>query len=282
MQLVTWNIQWGLGLDGRVDLGRIAREIRRLADPDVICLQEVTDGFDDLAGNDGANQFAMLSALFPDYAAAVFAAVDIAGPNGRRRFGNMLLTRLPMAQVLRHTLPWDTAGVECMPRGCIEVVVEAAWGPVRVMTTHLEWSSSTLRGAQIEALRTAHRFSARRAVLPPLSGQGPYMAGANAAEAVLCGDFNMKPDHPSVTRLQEPFEENAEQPAVPAFNDVWPALEGEAPHPPSMCLLDQTYGDARCLDYVFVTQGLAGKLRRIVYDQTSDASDHQAVIVDLA
>ncbi|MCU0933013.1 MAG: endonuclease, partial [Thiobacillaceae bacterium] len=41
MKLLSWNIQWGRGLDGRVDLARIAGEIRRIGDFDVICLQEV-------------------------------------------------------------------------------------------------------------------------------------------------------------------------------------------------------------------------------------------------
>lgn len=282
MKLLTWNIQWGLGVDGRVDLARIAREIRRLADADVICLQEVTAGFAELRGNDGADQFAALAALFPGYETASFAAVDmpgeagLPGEAGRKRFGNMILTRLPLGQIVRHTLPWDTKGVECMPRGCLEVVVEAAWGPVRVMTTHLEWSSRTLRTAQVEALLEAQRLAARRAARPPAKGKGPYATGANSAEAILCGDFNMKPDDPLIARLQA-----ASEAGVPAFRDGWRLVEPEAPHPPSMCLFDQADGPPRCLDHVFVTEGLAPRVTSLVYDRTSDASDHQAVIMTL-
>src|SRR5438445_3585789 len=32
MKLITWNIQWGRGADGRVDLERILAHARRLAD----------------------------------------------------------------------------------------------------------------------------------------------------------------------------------------------------------------------------------------------------------
>ena len=32
MKLVTWNIQWGLGVDGRLDLKRIVDDARSLAD----------------------------------------------------------------------------------------------------------------------------------------------------------------------------------------------------------------------------------------------------------
>lgn len=277
MKLLTWNIQWGLGMDGRVDLARIAGEVRRLCDADVICLQEVTAGFPELKGNDGADQFAALQALFPDYDAASIAAVDMPGEAGRKRFGNMILTRLPLGQVLRHTLPWDSDGVECMPRGCLEVVVTAAWGPVRVMTTHLEWSSSLLRAGQVEALLEAQRLSARRAIHPPTKGKGPYKTGPNAADALLCGDFNMKPDHALIGRIQA-----SSAPDVPAFRDTWRLVAPAEAHPPSMCLFDQVDGPTRCLDYIFVTEGLAGRVTSVGYDQTSDASDHQAVIIELS
>jgi len=42
VRLLTWNIQWCRGVDGKVDPARIAREARRLADPDVICFQEAS------------------------------------------------------------------------------------------------------------------------------------------------------------------------------------------------------------------------------------------------
>ena len=41
MKIVTYNIQWGKGLDEKVDLDRIARTV---ADCDVIALQEVERG----------------------------------------------------------------------------------------------------------------------------------------------------------------------------------------------------------------------------------------------
>ena len=61
MQLLSWNIQWCRGVDGRVDPQRIARTIRELADADVICLQEVARGFDTLAGSQGEDQIGRAS-----------------------------------------------------------------------------------------------------------------------------------------------------------------------------------------------------------------------------
>ena len=137
MKLITWNIQWVLGTDGRCDLARVVADARRLADFDVLCLQEVSDNFPELRGTRGANQFAELARLMPGYAAIEGVALDIPDQHGRRkRFGNMVLSRYPVGQVLRWTLPWEADHTRNMPRSLIEAVVMAPFGPVRVMTTH--------------------------------------------------------------------------------------------------------------------------------------------------
>ncbi len=274
--LITWNIQWGMGVDRVVDLARIAADIARNPHADVICLQEVTDGFDDLPGNDGSDQFQRLADLFPGYEAVAFAPVDMPGPRKRRRFGNMLLSRLPVGQVLRHSLPWRSDGVECMARGQIEVVVMTSNGPLRVMTTHLEWSSAKLRAAQIEAIRDIHRDACLRFRSPPKPGKGPYRTQPGSLDMILTADFNMRPDDPLLDRLQAPFDEAG----TPRLRDAWACLRPGVTHPPSMCLHDQGDGPPRCLDFVLVSEGLIPRLRHIRYDQESKSSDHQAVIIE--
>lgn len=275
--LITWNIQWGMGVDRAVDLGRIAGDIRSQPHADVICLQEVTDGFDDLPGNDGADQFALLAALFPDYQAVSFAPMDLPGPVRRRRFGNMILSRLPIGQVLRHSLPWRSAdGAECMARGLIELVVATPRGPLRIMTTHLEWSSTALRRPQIKAIRAIHRDACRRVLNPPKPGKGPYQAQGGAIDAILTADFNMRPEDPLLKRLQEPFADAR----VPRLVDAWSALRPGEAHPPSMCLHDQSDGPPRCLDFILTSASMTDRLRAIRYDQTSRSSDHQPVILE--
>ena len=49
VSILSWNIQFGLGMDGRVDLPRIAAACRAMGDADVLCFQEVSDGFGALA-----------------------------------------------------------------------------------------------------------------------------------------------------------------------------------------------------------------------------------------
>ena len=171
MKLVTWNIQWCLGVDGRVDPRRIIDDARAFADFDVLCLQEVAANFATLRDSRGEDQFALLAALLPGFTPVAGTPVDVAGPDGSRRtFGNMILSRLPVEQVLRVQLPWPAdPAVRSMPRMLLEAVVRAPFGPLRVMTTHLEYYSQRQRAVvrRMTSSRTREgRAFSRSAFLP--------------------------------------------------------------------------------------------------------------------
>jgi endonuclease/exonuclease/phosphatase family metal-dependent hydrolase len=278
MKIITWNIQWGLGVDGRVDLERLICDARRMTDFDVLCLQEVSDNFPDLKGNGGENQFAAIAALLPGYAAVEGIALDVPGEGGRRRrFGNMILSRHSVGHVLRYTLPWEADRTRNMPRLLLEAVIEAPAGPIRVMTTHLEYSSDKLRRAQVEGIRDAHRTAHDRCVEPREAGPGTYALFPTSSSCVLTGDFNMRPADPVKRRISEPMENGA-----PALLDAWEILHGDATHPPSFCLYDQSNGLPHCCDFMFVSEDLAPRIRRIAYDQLIRSSDHQPVLLELS
>jgi endonuclease/exonuclease/phosphatase family metal-dependent hydrolase len=277
LRILTWNIQWGLGIDEAVDLKRLIEDARAIADFDVLCLQEVSDNFANLKGNDGSNQFAEFGHLLPGYTAVEGAGLDIPdGEGGRRRFGNMVLSRLPVMQVLRYTLPWEAAATRNMPRLLLEAVIEAPSGPLRIMTTHLEYSSSELRHAQVSGIREAHRTAHERHMIPRENGPGTYVRFPTTSSAVLTGDFNMRPEDPVKRRISDPFENGA-----PRFLDAWEAANGASPHPPSFCLFEQSSGPPHCCDFMFVTEDLASRVSRVAYDQDTQASDHQPVLLEL-
>jgi endonuclease/exonuclease/phosphatase family metal-dependent hydrolase len=281
MKLVTWNIQWGRGADGRVDLHRIARHARRFADFDVLCLQEVSAGYPELPGCDGSDQFAALAALFPEFTAVEGPAVDAPKKGGRRRFGNMLLSRLPVYQVFRHLLPWPSEpGTKSMQRGVVEATVETSFGLVRVMTTHLEYYSRTQREAQIDRLRELHRQAVAHARAPALSAadRGPFDNLRRGASAVLAGDFNFRPGAPEHARLTAPIDE-----VTPAWLDAWPLAHPGVPHAPTLGVHDkgQWPGDAFTSDFVFVSEDLAPRVAGLEADLLSDASDHQPLLIEL-
>jgi endonuclease/exonuclease/phosphatase family metal-dependent hydrolase len=277
MKIVSCNIQWGLGVDGRVDLARMVRDARDFADFDVLCLQEVTDNFDELKANPGDNEFAAIAALLPGYVAVEGVALDVPDQQGgRRRFGNMVLSRLPIGQVLRYTLPWESDKTLNMPRALLDVVIEAPFGPLRAMTTHLEYSSDKLRRAQVEGIRSAHRAACERVRQPRRPGVGTYRILPGSCSAVLMGDFNMRPSDPVKHRISDPIETR-----IPRLVDAWQALNGAEEHPISFYLFDRSEGEPHCCDFAFVSEDLVPRLSDIAYNQKSQASDHQPVVVVL-
>ncbi|MGE0798518.1 MAG: endonuclease/exonuclease/phosphatase family protein [Lautropia sp.] len=290
MKLVSWNVQWCRGCDGRVDPARIVADARALADFDVLCLQEVADGFDDLDGSSGGDQFAELAALLPGFAAIAGPAVDLprAG-GGRRRFGNLLLSRLPVGRVLRHQLPWPEAGAKAgMPRLLIEATLTTPLGPIRVMTTHLEYYSAANRAAQVEAVRTAHAAASRRARAaaagegPGAAGrqpaaEGPFAASPDTTATILTADFNYRPDSAEHQRMQASFADDS-----PRLCDAWTALHPDRPHPPTLGVHDrEQWPSAYPCDFIYLSEDLLPRAARIVVDGQSRSSDHQPVLIEL-
>jgi endonuclease/exonuclease/phosphatase family metal-dependent hydrolase len=269
MRLVSWNLQWCRGMDGVVDPPRVARVARELADPDVCCFQEVAQGFHTLPGSSGEDQVAALAAGFPGYSAHFGWGVDI---GGRRRFGNLILSRLPVGRVMRHSLPWPAeAGVPSMPRIAIEAVIESAWGALRVTTTHLEYYSARQRAAQVERLLEINAEACAHAQARPSTrdDEGPFHPQPRPAAGILAGDFNMRPDDPLMARLAE------------AYADAWPQAHPRQAHVPTFRL--EAAGESPyCCDFVLATRDIASRIKSVRVDLQTRASDHQPVIVELS
>jgi endonuclease/exonuclease/phosphatase family metal-dependent hydrolase len=283
MKLITWNIQWGRGADGRVDLDRIVAHAQRFADFDVLCVQEVSAGHHQLPGCDGSDQFEQLAVRLPGYEPVAGVATDVLGAVGnRRRFGNMLFSRLPVRQVFRHLLPWPAEdGVMSMQRVAVEATLDTSLGLLRVTTTHLEYYSASQRAAQIDRLRELHREAVAhaRVVRPGTAADGAFEPVPRAAAAVLVGDFNFKPDDLDHARLLAPMD-----PDTPAYCDAWELAHPGRPHEPTVGLHDkeQWPGLPFTFDFVCVSADIAGRVRDVRVDETTDASDHQPMLLELA
>ena len=281
LSLITWNIQWGRGCDGVVDLRRIVDTARGLADFDVLCLQEVASNWAGLPGGSGEDQPALLAHMLPGFTPLFGAATDVrADGGGRQLFGNMILSRLPVVQVFRHLLPWPVdPGKASMQRGLVEAVIEAPFGALRVMTTHLEYYSATQRSAQVERIRELHAEAALRAgrELKTDKSNGPFRSVGRAASAILTADFNFRPEDPLHDRLAAPHADG-----VPAFRDSWQVQNPAVPHPPTLGIYDRKqWPDAFCCDFIYVTEDLCPRIAAVRVDQASDASDHQPVLLQL-
>ena len=275
--IVSWNIQAGLGVDGRVDLGRIGRVIAALADADIVCLQEVESSG---RAASGVDQFAAIPDLFPLHTGIDGASVQRAAGREAYRFGNMMLSRLPVLSVFRHHLPWPaTPGIKHMPRQATEVAVETSAGPLRMVTTHLEFHSPAHRQAQVARLRELHAEAAAQEKNPGrASAHGPYAGLERPAAAVICGDFNMEVESDPYAAMLEPFDDG-----VPGLVDAWPELYPGRPHDPTCGVFDRAQWPAgpHCRDYFFVSEDLRSRLVSLSVDVETDASDHQPIALTL-
>jgi endonuclease/exonuclease/phosphatase family metal-dependent hydrolase len=265
-------------MDGRVDLARTAAVIAALA-PDVVCLQELAVHQPGLPGGADEDQPARLRQLLPGYESAFAAGSDLPdGQGGRRQFGVMILARRPLLQVLRHQLPWPAdPAVPSMPRVALEAVVDLPAGPLRVVTTHLEYYSAVQRTAQVEALRQIQAEGHRHGLVSRSSAETdpPFAVLPRGRRAVFCGDFNFSPESADYRRLQSTIAAD-----VPSLVDAWSLAHPGTAHAPTAGVHGAGFTPAPlCCDFCFVSENLV--VSDMAVSAATDASDHQPVLLTL-
>lgn len=279
MRVVSWNIRWGCGKDGRIRIHAIIDVLRRL-NPDVVCLQEVAANHSELEGSATANQFKQLGGAFGGYHSMEHAPSELYKNNSPRLFGNLILSRYRISQVHRHLLPWpaDPENPAGMPRGLMETVIDAPSGKLRLMTTHLEYYSALQRKAQVQRIRELHAEASARARIfqPDPSLDAPFQLGFRPASSILCGDFNFTPDSSDYQAMLAPIDD------APAFVDAWRVAHGGVARAPTTGLHGYPWPDKPdCYDYFFVTDDLAPRVATVEVQSETAASDHQPVVLDL-
>ena len=288
MRIVTYNIQYGRGRDGRFDLDRIASEI---AGADLIALQEV-ERFWTRSG--AADQPRLIARRFPEHHWAYGPGVDLhlagVGPGedgaGRRRqFGNMLLSRAPLLTVRHHLLPKlaSLGPPMSLQRSALEAVIEVRDGHLRVYSVHLTHLSAATRLPQVEALLDIHASAVREG--PPVSGSGlreewtlDGMPPPMPRDAVLLGDFNMQPDSVEYERFVGPMSRYGGRITNPeAFVDAWVEAGNAIDAGPTA----EVKGCPVRFDYCFVSAGLKDRIRAVGVDGDAVGSDHQPVWMEI-
>lgn len=279
MKLITWNVQWFCGLDGVIDPARVVRTAREMADFDVLCLQEVAVNYPRLKGNASHDQPALLRALLPGFEVCFGAAVDELADDGtgRRRFGNVIASRLPVLQLQHHALPYPAeAGVRSMPRLALCATVLAAWGPLRVMTTHLEFYSQAMRLAQVAELKRLHVQASAHAAAAPLADAsgGPFQAKRHTSDCIVTGDFNFDASGPEYASM------TGSEGSAGGLVDTWVHRNGKTAQPPTFHVHDATYSPVPvACDFVFATLSMADRVREADVNSQTTVSDHQPVYV---
>lgn len=287
MHVVSYNIQYGVGKDGAVDLARIAGEI---GDADVIALQEVERYFEATGMVDQAVEFA---ALFPYhhwiYGPGVdqdASLIDADGTvlNRRRQFGNMLLARAPIISSRNHLLPkFGMVGPLALQRAALEGIVDTDAGPMRFYSLHLGHAAAPERRLQIAKLMEIVRAS---------PAQGGVWSGDHAgnhwttsgptppmpASAVLLGDFNLTPDDGEYELLVgETDGKYGRLTPLDGLVDCWIAAGND----PSGGLTNLSIKGGIRIDYALATPDLMPYLKSMRVDAGAVGSDHQPVHVEL-
>jgi len=173
IRVLSYNIHHGAGMDGNIDLARLATIIASIA-PDIVSLQEVdctmprTDKVEQLRE---LAQRTQMTGLFG-------CAID---RQEEGQYGNAVLARLPVKKLGNHPLPGE-------PRAALAVEVDLAsiYGPgatMLFMATHLDTQSDP-RLASIPLIETA-------------------LAAHPEQPAILAGDFNAVPHSPTLAALSQ-------------------------------------------------------------------------------
>jgi endonuclease/exonuclease/phosphatase family metal-dependent hydrolase len=176
LRVMTYNVHSCIGMDGKLAPERIARVIARYS-PDVVALQELDVG---RARTDGMDQ-AHLIARYLEMDFHFHPAMQIE----EERYGDAILTHLPMRLIKADVLPTLPDKPRLEPRGALWVAIEQDGIEYQVLNTHL-------------GLLPGERRRQAEALLGPDWLGHPDCHGP----VILCGDFNALPSSPVCRQLR--------------------------------------------------------------------------------
>ena len=140
LRIVSYNIRHGKGMDGKIDLQRIA-DIISQKNPDLVALQEVDKNCNRSGNKDIAKELGKILGM--EHRFAKFMDFQ------EGEYGMAILSRLPIRETIRHLLP---KGSE--PRCALEIRVqtEGFSSPVSFVCIHNDWKNEDVRVKQVEVL----------------------------------------------------------------------------------------------------------------------------------
>jgi len=292
MKFVTYNIQYGLGKDGKYDLRRIADAVQGA---DVIALQEV-ERFWQRSGM--IDQAAEISAMLPDhhwdFAAGLDMDASYCGDDGklvnrRRQHGVMLLSKNPIISARHFLLPkFGTLVQHSTQHVLLEAVIAMPAGPIRVNALKFCHLCAGTRMPQIKFVLKLHAQAVGGGGVWSGSHPNPQSGWTEGGEppmprdAIFMGDMNFPPKSAEYDAVVGPTSHHHGRiNRIDGLLDAWVAADhaedegitcpGVAdPHEPAK-------GIPARLDYAFVTPALARRVQSAWIDEEAEGSDHQPV-----
>lgn len=140
LKILCYNIHHGRGLDGKVDLERIAAIILK-KQPDLVALQEVDKNTQRTGQTDQAAILAKLTGMHSQFG----KQIDYQGGE----YGQAILSRFPLRDAKVHLLP-GLPNTE--QRIVLTANVEVAGQPLTFATTHLDHMNAEIRKQQADKI----------------------------------------------------------------------------------------------------------------------------------
>jgi endonuclease/exonuclease/phosphatase family metal-dependent hydrolase len=197
-RIMTYNVHRCVGVDRRLDVGRVAAVIAQCR-PDIVALQELDVYRPRTGAVDQAHAIAQRLGMQFHFNAA-FAVEE-------ERYGDAILTTAPHRLLMAGPLPGlpPLRGLE--PRGALWLELEVDGRRLQVLNTHLGLVPHEQR-AQALALAGPEWTGRRRASDPPL---------------ILLGDFNATPHARAYRTLAARFADARRQAPGPGLTPTFPS-----------------------------------------------------------
>jgi len=171
VKVLSWNLHHGAGLDGKIDLNRIAGFIKK-QEADMIVLQEVDNRCKRSGNIDQAAELAKLTGLHGAFGAAM--------PYDGGQYGLAILSKHPIGKTEVIRLPGSGE-----PRIGFVAEIQVPGSSITLVSTHFDHRNGGNRIAQAKELLTALEK------IP-----GPIIVG---------GDLNDVPGSPALALFNEPW-----------------------------------------------------------------------------
>lgn len=201
-RLVTYNVHRCVGVDRRLDVGRIADVIAE-HEPDIVCLQELDVGRARTGGVDQAEAIARRLAMSFHFNAAMRVEAE--------EYGDAILTPHPERLMRAGALPVVTEAMGNEPRGALWASIDLPGGTVNVINTHL---GLIPREQRLQAAA--------------LTGKDWLGHADCAGHTILTGDFNAtsitRPYQTLARRLDDAQRRLGLKPTVKTFPSAFPAI----------------------------------------------------------
>lgn len=176
LRVLSYNIHHGEGVDGKLDLPRIAAVIQSVQ-PDIVALQEIDSRVKRSQSVDQAAELGKLTGMHHAFG----PNIDLQGG----QYGNALLAKTQLTLVTNHRLPNIENGEQ---RGVLEVTVPIGEQTIRILATHFDHRPDSRE--RLESVAMVNQLATAQPTTPTL----------------LIGDLNAPFDSDVLQRLAQVWQ----------------------------------------------------------------------------